>query len=103
MEKCHGKRKTRSLLRNSKGQFAIEAVLLMTVLLGGFFTVTKIIRDKQMIGKLFGTGITSIRNMTGYGTFKESCQGLGSSKSKQTLSHCHPNSISRALSSDPNN
>lgn len=102
MDAYRGKRETKfSVLRNRRGQFAIEAVLLLAVLIGTFMFVTGTIKKKGMIAQLFGGPIKSMRNMTGYGTFRESCEGLGSNKRRQNLSQCHPNSISRALSSDP--
>lgn len=110
MNECLGKRKNnnwfwqrqnKSCLRNQRGQFAIEAVLLMALLIGCFTFVTGVVKEKKMIPKLFSGPVKSLRNMTGFGTFRESCEGLGSNKKKQNLSQCHPNSISRALSSDP--
>jgi len=73
----------------------------MALLIGTFMFVTGIVKKQNMIGRLFEKPVKSIRNMTGFGTFRESCEGLGANKKKQNLSQCHPNSISRALSSDP--
>lgn len=102
MNACRGKRKSRLLaLRNERGQFAIEAVLLTALLIGTFMFVTGLIKEKKMIPRLFSGPVKSMRNMTGFGTFRESCEGIGANKKKQNLSQCHPNSISRALSSDP--
>lgn len=102
METCRGTRKSKlALLRNRNGQFAIEAVLLTAVLIGGFVATTGIIKEKGYISKLFEGPIRSLGNMTAFGTFKQACEGLGSNKKKQTLSHCHPNSVTRALSSKP--
>ena len=39
-------------LKNQKGQFAIEAVLLMTVLLGAFLVLTKAMSEKKIIQNL---------------------------------------------------
>lgn len=102
MNACRGKRKSKiPKLSNQRGQFAIEAVLLTALLIGTFVFVTGIIKEKKMMAKLLGGPVKSMRNMTGFGTFRDSCTGLGSNKKKQTLSNCHPNSITRALSSDP--
>ncbi len=109
MNACRGKRKSKavsrlcrtSVLRNRRGQFAIEGVLLLALLIGTFMFVTGKIKQQKMITKLFSGPVKSMRNMTGFGTFRESCEGLGANKKKQNLSQCHPNSISRALSSDP--
>jgi len=76
--------------------------LLLSVMIGGFLLFSREMQNRKILQKLFTTPITSVKNMTGYGTWKETCQGLGSSKTKQRLSYCHPNSITRALSSDPN-
>ena len=87
---------------NNRGQFAIEAVLLMTILVGAFLALTKFAREKQFLQNLAGKPIDRIRIMAGYGTWKEQCVALGSGKQKMTLAKCHPNSINRSLSSDPN-
>lgn len=88
------------LRKNNKGQIAIESVLLMTVLLSCFFLVTKTIRDKQMISKMVEKPMNSVKAMTGYGTWNaDGCTAPG--KPRQTIGKCHPNSIARSLSSDP--
>lgn len=85
---------------NQRGQFAIEAVLLMTVLLGVFMMVTKYVRDNKLISKLVAGPMQNVAAMTAYGTWKaDGCTAPG--KSKQTIGKCHPNSISRSLSSNP--
>jgi len=101
LEKSDGTKEI-NCLSNRRGQLAIEAVLLLSVLITGFILFTKTVREKQLLPRLFNAPITSLKNMAGYGTWRETCQGLGSSKSPQRLSNCHPNSITRALSSDPN-
>lgn len=95
-------RKFYGLKKNNRGQLAIESVLLLSVLVGLFFTVSNTIKEKKVISRLFEPTIGSVKNMTAYGTWKESCLGLGSGKRQQKLSNCHPNSINRALSSNPN-
>ena len=87
---------------NQKGQFAIEAVLLMSVLIGGFLLFTKTMQENKVIQKLFTKPIVSLRTMTAYGTWKEDCIGFSKSKQKFNQSNCHPNSIHRGLSSNPN-
>ena len=89
------------LKKNNKGQIAIESVLLMTVLLSVFFLVTKTIREKQLVSKMVATPMKNVKAMTGYGTWNaDGCTAPG--KSRQTIGKCHPNSIARSLSSDPN-
>lgn len=97
----HGLRKNKFRPLNNKGQFAIEAVLLTALLVGVFVFVTSEIKKKNMMAKLVGGPIKSVRNMTAFGTFREACMGLGSNSRRQTLSQCHPNSMTRALSSKP--
>jgi len=79
---------------------AIEAVLLMTILVGAFIYLTKLIRDNQLVSKLVAKPIQNVATMTAYGTWKsDGCTAPG--KTKQTIGKCHPNSIARSLSSDP--
>ena len=98
----HGLKKSKSysVIRSQGGQFAIEAVLLMTVLVGVFLLVTKTAREKKLVQNLFSKPVANIEIMTGFGTWKtDGCTSPG--KPKQTLGKCHPNSIHRSLSSDP--
>lgn len=88
------------LKNNNKGQFAIEAVLLMTVLVGAFLVVTSEVKKRGLLSKFVEKPVTRLGTMSGYGTWQSECVGQGSSK-KQTLGKCHPNSIHRSLSSDP--
>lgn len=87
---------------NQKGQFAIEAILLMSVLVGTFLVFSRTMQENKVIQKLFDKPMKSLSNMTTYGTWKEDCQGFGKSKQKLNLANCHPNSINRGLSSNPN-
>lgn len=92
----------RGLKRNNKGQMALEAVLLMVVLMGFFMYTTKEVRERQLIAKLVEPSINTVKNMTAYGTWKGEDQGCTApGKTKQTIGKCHPNSIARSLSSDP--
>ena len=85
---------------NNKGQFAIEAVLLMTLFVGTFAFAIKMMRDKQIIQNLTDKSVTKVKNMSEYGTWKPTCTSMKGGSS-QTAANCHPNSINRALSSDP--
>jgi hypothetical protein len=85
---------------NSKGQFAIEAVLLATVLMGVFLLATRQLRDSGALQKFSDVSVTKVKNMSEYGTFKQVCKAVKGNAS-QTAANCHPNSINRALSSDP--
>ena len=84
---------------NNKGQFAIEAVLLMIVFVSTFAMAVKYMRDKEIMQNLTDRSVGKVRNMTEYGTWKQTCTAKGGSS--QTAANCHPNSINRALSSDP--
>ena len=102
---CPGSKKNNSKLKSSfslnrKGQLAIEAVLLMTVLLGAFLVLSKTLSEKKVIQNLVSGPIESVGRMAGYGTWQEQCIGQGKSK-KLNLGQCHPNSIQRSLSTNP--
>ncbi len=87
-------------LKENKGQVAIESVLLMTILLGGFLVLTNGIRQRQLLSKLVQGPMKNLAAMTAYGTWNaDGCTAPG--KSKVTIGKCHPNSIERSLSSDP--
>ncbi len=85
---------------NQKGQFAIEAVLLMTVLMGVFVALSNYAHEKQFINRLVQAPMVRVGHMAGYGTWNDGCIAQGKSKNV-SLGKCHPNSIGRALSSDP--
>lgn len=88
------------IISNHKGQFAIEAVLLMFVLGGAFLALTNYAKEKEFINKLVQKPIERVGRMAGYGTWNSECIAQGKSK-KVSLGKCHPNAIGRALSSDP--
>lgn len=102
MEKFRGSIKSNKPLQNRKGQFAIESVLLMILLVGVFLAITKFTQKNHMMQKLVGEPMTNkIRTLIGFGTWKpDGCTATGK-LTKQTLGKCHPNSIHRSLSSDP--
>ncbi|MFZ3229583.1 MAG: hypothetical protein WA160_05215 [Pseudobdellovibrio sp.] len=85
---------------NKKGQFAIEAVLLMTVLLGAFIGLINYAKSKNLVQNLVAKPMERVGTMAGYGTWQNECVGQGKSK-KQSIGKCHPNSIHRSISSDP--
>ena len=85
---------------NRKGQLAIEAVLLMTVLLSVFLVLTNELSKRKIIQNLVSKPIESVGRMAGYGTWQAQCVGQGKSK-KLNLGQCHPNSIQRSLSTNP--
>jgi hypothetical protein len=89
------------LNKNNKGQVALESILLMSVLVFVFLTLSNTIQEKKLLAKLVEKPMTNLKAMTAYGTWSsEGCTAPG--KSRQTIDKCHPNSIARSLSSDPN-
>lgn len=93
-------RSFQKIFKNNRGQLAVEAVLLMTLFMGVFAFSIKLIRDKQIVQKLTETSVAKVKNMSEYGTWKQDCKAMKGGSS-QTAANCHPNSINRALSSDP--
>ena len=85
---------------NQKGQFAIEAVLLMSILLGLFLALSNYAKENEFGKKLVQGPIERVARMSAYGTWHKECVAQGKSK-KVSLGKCHPNSMSRALSSYP--
>ncbi|OFZ28659.1 MAG: hypothetical protein A2622_06110 [Bdellovibrionales bacterium RIFCSPHIGHO2_01_FULL_40_29] len=88
------------LYANQNGQLAIEAVLLITVLLGVFLALSNVAQEKKLVQNLVSKPIQRVGRMAGYGTWNEECKGQGKSQAL-SLGKCHPNSIHRSLSSDP--
>ncbi len=104
MEKFLGSIKIK-FISPRKGQMAIEAVLLMTILVSVFLLILKFTQGSQgtppMLQRLVSKPvIDKFRTITSFGTWNsDGCTAPG--KAKQTLGKCHPNSIQRSLSSDP--
>jgi hypothetical protein len=100
MEKFHGSTKTKFLL-NQRGQFVIESVLLMVVLVGCFLVITNYTQKNKMLQKMVTDPVAQrFGSIIGFGTWKpDGCTAPG--HPKQTLGKCHPNSINRSLSSAP--
>ena len=102
MEKFLGSTKNK-IIRNRRGQFAIEAILLMTILVGITMSIYKFVKGppESMVQKLVNDKVIDrFKSITSFGTWNsDGCTAPG--KAKQTLGKCHPNSIHRSLSSDP--
>ncbi len=94
------RRLTKKILKNENGQLAIEAVLLMTIFIGTFLFFTKQLREKQTMQNFADVSISKVRNMSEFGAWKNPCSSIKGGPS-QRAANCHPNSINRALSSDP--
>jgi len=92
--------KTGLLIKKNSGQATIEAVLLTTLLVGIFMLATKTLREKQVVQNMTNKSVASVKNMSEYGSWRQECKpAKGSGSAKAAM--CHPNSIVRALSSDP--
>lgn len=91
---------TVSFKNSESGQLAIEAVLLLVVLTGIFMATIKYLNQNRTIPKMTNSAVGNLKNMTRQGTWKETCKALKGGNSERE-GNCHPNSINRALSSDP--
>ena len=101
MEKYLGSTEN-NLIRNERGQMAVEGVLLMIILLGVFLLTQKFIQGPpSMLQKLVSTPVSDkMGTMISFGTWNPNgCTAPG--KTTQTIGKCHPNSIHRSLSSSP--
>lgn len=101
MEKYRGSTEN-SLIQNQRGQMAVEAILLMTILLGVFMIIQNYIKGPpSMLQKLVSTPVSErMGAMISFGTWNPAgCTAPG--RSRQTIGKCHPNSIHRSLSSSP--
>ena len=87
-------------MNNEKGQIAIEAVLLATVLIAFFLAVKNQLQSKQVFQKITTSSIKRVKHMSEYGTWKDVCKPVAGS-STERAANCHPNSINRSLSSAP--
>ncbi len=85
---------------DQRGQATIESVLLIFVMVTIFMFATKTMREKQILQKMTNKSVTLVKHMSEYGSWKDECKpAKGPGNGKAAL--CHPNSIARALSSDP--
>ena len=61
--------KRNKLKLNTKGQIAIESVLLMVILLAAFMVVTNYARDKKLLSNLVQKPMQSLSIMVGFGVW----------------------------------
>lgn len=104
MEQSNGKGKIKIQFFSNRGQFAIEAVLLVTVLVGAFLFIIKESNLKGKLQKMTDGSVGYVGRMAQYGTWREECKPIKGGKVPDkipTAANCHPNSINRALSSKP--
>lgn len=78
-------------LKNQKGQFLIEAILLMVVTVGLISYASKTLKDKKVVQKLISGNWPKISGMIETGVWAEP------SKARSD----HPNQIERGVSYDP--
>ena len=81
----------KSLARNSKGQFAIEAVLLMVITVGLFAAATTQLREKQILAKLIEGPWKKVAGMIETGVWED----------PKTSQSKHPNQANRGVTFDP--
>ncbi|KHD88537.1 MAG: hypothetical protein OM95_08480 [Bdellovibrio sp. ArHS] len=79
-------------LRNRKGQFVIEAVLLMVVGVGFFIWGTNQLREGKILAKLIGGPWEKVSGMIESGVWETPDKARTS----------HPNQYDRSLTIDPN-
>lgn len=81
----------RCLVRNNKGQFLIETVLLMVLTLGLFMASANFLREKKVLAKLIASPWEKASGMIEAGIWD---------KPEQARTK-HPNQIKRSLTLDP--
>lgn len=79
------------LVRNNKGQFLIETVLLMVLTLGLFMSASNFLREKKVLAKMIGGPWVKVSGMIEAGNWEAPEQA----RTK------HPNQIDRSLSLKP--
>ena len=81
----------RSFLKNQKGQFAIEAVLLMLITIGALAWATNQIREGNYLAKLIGGPWGKVSGMIECGVWSTPVKARP----------FHPNQLNRSLTLDP--
>jgi len=80
-------------LRNRKGQFVIETVLLMVLMIGTFAWATNQLREKQYLAKLISGPWVKVSGMIESGVWE----------APDKARKLHPNQINRSNTVDPRN
>lgn len=78
-------------LKNNKGQFVIESVLMMIVTIGFFMWATSELRNSKFLAKMIGGPWEKVAGMIESGVW----DSADAARSK------HPNQMKRSLSLDP--
>lgn len=79
------------LVRNNKGQFLIETVLLMVLTVGLFIGASNFLREKKILAKMIGGPWEKASGMIEAGVWDKPDQARAK----------HPNQLSRSLSLKP--
>lgn len=79
------------LVRNNRGQFLIETVLLMVLTIGLFIGASNFLRDKKILSKMIGGPWLKVSGMIEAGIWDAPDQARAK----------HPNQIDRSLSLKP--
>lgn len=77
---------------NSRGQFAIEAILLLMVTVGLFVAATNQLRERQVLAKLVEGPWKKVAGMIETGVWED----------PKTARAKHPNQANRGVTFDPN-
>lgn len=81
----------KSLLKNERGQFVIEAVLLMVVSVSFLLFALKYLKENKAMGNLVGGPWEKVSGMIESGSWKPADEAAKK----------HPNQLERSLSWDP--
>lgn len=82
----------KNAVRNQRGQFVIETVLIMLITVGAFMAGVNQLRESKMLAKLVGGPWSRVSGMIESGVW------MDPAAAKQK----HPNQIDRSLAIDPN-
>lgn len=83
----------KTTFRNNKGQFVIEAVLMMTVTIGFFLWGTNELRERKVLAKLVEGPWSRVAGMLEAGVWEK----------PEEARKLHPNQFRRSLTYDPTN
>jgi hypothetical protein len=81
----------KNLLKNERGQFVIEAVLLMVVSIGFLYAGLRLLKNGDVLGNLVASPWERVAGMIESGSWTVADQAAKT----------HPNQIDRSLSLDP--
>lgn len=85
------RQKNNKLLQNSRGQVAIESILLLVLSVGLLFSASRILKERQVINNLVYGPTEKLAGMTESGVWAPA----------EEARRNHANTINRSLSVDP--